>query len=244
MSADVQVLRCGVRPTAPSVVFYRDVSDTPVEVQFQCWCVRSGERTILVDAGLPSGDSRLLAIEQAKSTETLLADGLDALVVTDVVVTHLHWDHAGDLDLFPHATIHIQGRELDFVQSALFRRKPIRELFIQEQKLQWLLANKNVRALGERATIAPGVEVRWVGGHTPGCQLVLVDTGEKEYVFTGDAVNTYRNLAEDVPPGIVWNMGEALVALDTVRGLQAEGKTIVPGHEALASIPPFEPAGI
>ena len=240
-SKPVQVLRCGVRSTAASILFHREISKTPVKVQFQCWCVQSGDRTILVDVGLPTGDGRLMPIEGARSTKSLLAEGLDARLITDVVVTHLHWDHAGDLDLFANAAIYVQAREIDFVRSSLFRRRALRDLFIHEQKLEWLLANKNLRAVDEDATIAPGVEVRWVGGHTPGSQLVLVDAGEAEYVFTGDVVNTYRNLVEDLPPGIVWNMAEALAALDTVRALQAVGKKVVPSHELLPSIPSFVP---
>jgi glyoxylase-like metal-dependent hydrolase (beta-lactamase superfamily II) len=227
----LETLSCGDAPIPRSILFARDTGPTDVLVRFQCWLLSAGDRTILIDAGIPAGDPRLAGCVSARSTAELTE--IHAASVTDVVLTHLHWDHVGDVEIFGNATIHVQARELELVTSRWIERNAFRYLYPARDKLEWILNNPKLNAITSGARIAAGIETEWIGGHTPGSQMVLVDSGTTKIAFTGDAVNRLHNIDEDVPPGLLWSLPEALDGLDRVRDLRAAGYTIAASHEAL-----------
>lgn len=230
--AKISALRCGDRLTARSILFSRDTGVDMVPARFQCWLIESGSHRILIDAGIPADDPRLRALSEPRSTRDLCLADLDQAKVTDVVLTHLHWDHVGDVDMFDNAAIHVQARELDFLHSRWLEHAAIRDLFAAPEKIDWITGNPRLHRIEDQAQIASGVTASWVGGHTPGSQIVTVELDGQSAVFTGDAANTIDNIARAVPPGIVWNMPDALDALARIRELQARGHVVIPAHEA------------
>lgn len=224
-------LSCGDGPIARSILFARDVQPGDVDVRFQCWCVSTGDQLVLIDAGVPAGDPRLAGVRDLRMTGDLL--DVDPRSVTDVVLTHLHWDHVGDIELFCNAAVHVQVRELELLGSSWMDRVALRGLFASTDKLDWIADNPRLRPIALSANVAPGIEVDWVGGHTPGSQIVQLELNEQKVVFTGDVVNRLRNLDDDVPPGLLWSLPEALAALDRIRELRDTGWTIAPSHEAV-----------
>lgn len=227
----ITALPCGERSGPRGILFYRDLTGALQPAVFQSWLVLSGPRRILIDAGLPKADDRLASITGAKPTQGMCEGVIDPLDVTDVILTHLHWDHVGDVELFTNATIHVQRRELSALTGLWGKRPAFRDVYAADAKISWLEKNPRLNLIDGEQGVARGVRVAWVGGHTPGSQIVILDLDGVKVVFTGDNVNQSDNLDCDIPPGLLWSMPEALDALERIRDLVRSGYAAIPSHE-------------
>lgn len=159
--------------------------------------VRSGDRTILVDAGLggqfdgfPRAGQSLRRIEAA---------GIDLGSVTDVVLTHMHMDHVGGLlsddvksRLRPDLQIHVAAAEVDFWAAPDFSQTdmpdPVPDVLRSTAKQFLEQYHNKLRTFDDEQEIAPGVVARRTGGHTPGHSVVRVTSGTDRLTFAGDLV--------------------------------------------------------
>ena len=159
---------------------------------------RSGDRTVLVDAGLGS-DPDLNLPRAGQLVHRLEAAGIDLAAVTDVVLTHMHMDHIGGLlvdgvrdRLRPDLQIHVAAAEVKFWESPDFTRasmppgfpdalRATARRFVKEYR-------SRLRQFDEACEVAPGVVVRRTGGHTPGHSVVRLASGGDRLTFAGDAV--------------------------------------------------------
>ena len=212
-----------------------DGHDGPMQMDFYIWVIRGGGRTIVVDTGFSAGasDRRNRQFVHAPA-EALAQAGVDVAAVRDVVITHLHWDHSGNTDLFPNATFHIQDAEMAqatgrCICHTWFRRQA--EVDDVVALVKNLYAGR-VAFHNGTGTLAPGITVHLVGGHTGGLQIVRVHTARGFVVLASDAVHYWMNLEEQnpFPPA---NVMDALEAFRKVEEL-AEGRDhIIPGHDPL-----------
>ena len=111
-------------------------------------------------------------------------------------MTHLHYDHAGNLDRFPNAHFHLQDREMSYATGRCMCNGLLRHPFSVEHVTQMVR-----HVYGERVTfhsgdgeVAPGVTVHRVGGHSDGLQVVRVETARGPVVLASDAAHYYANL--------------------------------------------------
>jgi len=164
-----------------------------------CWplnvvVVRSGGRTVLIDAGIGAEFPRaggLLALR-------LEAAGIDPASVTDVVLTHLHVDHVGGLladglrdRLRPDVPIHLAAAEAEFWASPDFSRNTFAGMpdVLRSAAARFLnVYHSRLRAFEAEYEVAPGVVVCRIGGHTPGHSVVRLASGGQRLTFLGDAV--------------------------------------------------------
>ncbi|MFC5067280.1 MBL fold metallo-hydrolase [Flaviflagellibacter deserti] len=160
--------------------------------------VRSGEQTILVDAGL-GFDPELNLPRAGQLTKRLDAAGIDLGSVTDLVLTHMHMDHVGGLlvdgvkeRLRPDLRIHVAAAEVKFWESPDFSHvhmppgfpdalRAAAERFSTDY-------HSHLRQFDKEQEVAPGVVVTRTGGHTPGHSVVRVASGGDRLMFAGDAV--------------------------------------------------------
>ncbi len=138
--------------------------------------LRLGPRVVLLDAGGPG--SRLVLLER-------LADrGVRPRDVTDVLLTHLHWDHVYNVTLFPEATVHVGARELAWAAAAGPGPSHVAELHAA-----FVAAlGPRLRTLEAGDEALPGVRALDLSGHTPGHLGFLLELGPTRSVFVGDAV--------------------------------------------------------
>ncbi|OIS94871.1 MBL fold metallo-hydrolase [Brucella cytisi] len=160
--------------------------------------VRSGNQTILVDAGLGL-DPDLNLPRAGQLVKRLAAAGIDLASVTDVVITHMHMDHIGGLlvdgvkeKLRPDLRIHVAAAEVEFWQSPDFTHVHMPDGFPEALRATAKrfaeVYRNNLRTFDEQFEIAPGVVAYRTGGHTPGHSVVRLVSGEDRLTFAGDAI--------------------------------------------------------
>jgi glyoxylase-like metal-dependent hydrolase (beta-lactamase superfamily II) len=163
--------------------------------------------------------------------------GIDPAQVKDVIITHLHWDHAGNLDLFPCAQVHLQEDELSFCTGAKMTHHAIRKTYEADDVMTAVknLFDGRMRLYRGNAEIVPGVTAHQVGGHTPGSQVVRVPTKRGWVVLASDSAHLWANIALRSPFPIMDDLAQTLEAFDTIAALADSPDHIIPGHDPQVS---------
>jgi glyoxylase-like metal-dependent hydrolase (beta-lactamase superfamily II) len=208
------------------------------DLDYFVWLVRGGGRDILVDTGFNAEEAglrnRKLTLNPVDALERF---GVKADSIKDIIVTHLHYDHAGNLDRFPHARFHLQDREMSYATGRCMCNGMLRHPFSIEHVT---LMVRHV--YGERVTfhagdgeVAPGVTVHRVGGHSDGLQVVRVETERGPVVLASDAAHYYANLQRRSPFPIVYNVGDMAQGWEIVERLAGHPDRFIPGHDPIVS---------
>ncbi|MGB6001523.1 MAG: N-acyl homoserine lactonase family protein, partial [Thermoanaerobaculia bacterium] len=231
----VYAVSYGSSTSRESRVLESGSSSTRVPFEWLFWVVRNNERTVLVDTGSDDVDeARRRGIERfAQPLERLRQLGISPLEVTDVVLTHAHWDHMGNLAPYRNAKIWIQEAELEHVGSLVSEDRPSRSGVRLEHVQQLLEAEREgrlVRVRGETQP-APGIQLRLSGGHTPGSQYLVVEATDGPVVIAGDAAYVYDNVQWHEPIGSAADHDANLRAIREMHRLAISPFFILPGHD-------------
>jgi glyoxylase-like metal-dependent hydrolase (beta-lactamase superfamily II) len=215
--------------------------------------VRSGGQTILIDAGL--GEEYPDFPRAGRWGQRLEAAGIDLGSVTDVVLTHMHFDHVGGLlvdsvkkRLRPDLRIHVAAAEVKFWASPDFSRTampPVLADLARRASRQFLDEyNSQLRPFEEECEVAPGVVVRRTGGHTPGHSVVRLASGDDRLMFAGDAIFPVSFDHPEWHNGFEHAPEEATrVRLELLRELVATGSWLVATHMPFPSVGRVAAAG-
>jgi N-acyl homoserine lactone hydrolase len=211
-----------------------------VILPFTACLIDTDDGPVLVETGInPEGlrDPVKAAGERASAVKLILREehdirarlkeiGLKPGDVRTVILSHMHWDHAGGCRFFPHATFVVQRAEYRFAlyPDKAFRKPYVRQLFEG-------MSNLDLRE-GD-GEVVPGVWVISSPGHTSGHQSVLVSLPESgKMLLALDAIYSRTNIELEVLGGVPWN---AALALDSLRRLvqlaRRENATLLTGHE-------------
>ena len=168
----------GGRTRADSFIFDEDHA-SPHDMDYYVWLLRSEGRAIVVDTGYDAAEGERRARPLLRdSAEQMRAFGIDPETVETVVVTHLHYDHAGSLHRFPAATLHLQAAEMAYATGPCMCHPALRMPFTGEhvcEAVRRLYQGRVVFHEGD-GEVAPGVTVHRIGGHSRGLQAVRVRT--------------------------------------------------------------------
>jgi glyoxylase-like metal-dependent hydrolase (beta-lactamase superfamily II) len=211
-----------------------DDHDAPMPMDFYVWAIVGPGTTVLVDTGSGARTMAARGHDHLCSPASALARAAIG-DVTDVVTTHLHWDHAGNIGDFPGARLHVQRAELAHATGPSMCSGFLRRPYDAEQVGSWLAELYRGRVAFHQGDdeIAPGISVHHVGGHTPGMQVVRVDTARGPVVLASDAVHYYENLAAENPFPVLVSTVDYIEALRTVTRLAGGPDHIIPGHDPL-----------
>ena len=223
--------------TSNECFIFHDPHDTPMPLAYYVWLARSPRRSVLIDLGYHGK----LAAEKKHTYFFNPGEGFRALGVApadvkDVVVTHMHWDHVGNFDLFPEARIHVQASELGYCCSKFMQYAPCRRSFRLEDVTSLIsrLYGEKVAMHEGDVPLFPGLSLHLIGGHSMGLQVVRVRTRVGWMVVASDALHFYRNFEDQNPfPTIVslphtvdgWHRALQLAEGDMTR--------LIPGHDPL-----------
>jgi glyoxylase-like metal-dependent hydrolase (beta-lactamase superfamily II) len=213
-----------------------DLHDAPMPMDYFVWAAVSAEHTVVVDAGFTAEVAARRGREHLRCpTEGLESIGIDCARVPYVILTHLHYDHAGNLEKFPKATFVIQESEMAFWTGRYAGKEHFRNI-VEVDDVVYLVRENfegRLRFAAGSEEIVPGIEVHWAGGHSSGLQVVRVDTSRGVVVLASDAAHFYANIEEDRPYSIVSDLPRMYGAFDIVRSLADSPAHVVPGHDPL-----------
>ncbi len=207
-----------------------------ITIPFVFYCLKGPGGPILVDTGFREVDykARNRVVHGFRAPETLLAAlGVDPSTAPLVIMTHLHWDHFDAHALYSRATFAIARGEIEFVSGPLLRF-PFFKQFVTEgaaEVIEGLRRSGRLHVLEPSEEIRPGLRCIPMGGHTPCIQVLTVQTARGTVVLANDTVDRYRNIQEDIPPGIIYNNADALAAYEKIRRLASSPDLIIPGHD-------------
>lgn len=223
------------RTRADSFVF-ADNHDAPHPMDYFIWVLRRGTEVILVDTGYDGAEAtargRPIRLEPQEALAPL---GLTPDDITTLILTHLHYDHAGGLHLFPNATLHMQAAEMAYATGPCMCHDTLRMPFTAGhvcEAVKRLYSGKVVFHDGD-AEIAEGVTVHCIGGHSRGLQAVRVRTSAGWLVLASDAAHYYENFQRRMPFPIVVDMQSMLDGFTRLRQLASRPDLIIPGHDPL-----------
>ncbi len=204
-------------------------------IDYFVWAICRPEQVIVIDGGFTRETA------QARGSRDYLADPVDLLAmlgrsadeVSHLVLSHLHYDHTGHVEAFPDATLHVQQRELDFWRGPLAQRGVHAHLHEASDVATVIRLADEGRVTVHDGDVAidPAVSLHLVGGHTPGMQVVAVETVAGTVVLASDATHFYENFEDDRPYAIVTDLPAMYTAFDRLRALAGPTGIIVPGHD-------------
>jgi len=237
---EVLAVRYGHRTTtrAESFLNYHlyGEPDAALAIDYYFWVIRAPEGAVtLVDTGFAPavGDRRKRAWDSTPA-QALPAIGVDPESVATVVVTHAHWDHIGNLHQFPRAQIVISQAEYDFWTSPLARRAQF-AAHAEPGEIAYLekaAAQQRLTLFSGQHTLASGVELVEVGGHTPGQLIVTVITARGTVVLASDALHFYEETERDRPFAILADLPGMYRTYDLLTDLARQPRTwLVAGHD-------------
>ncbi len=214
--------------------------DEEIERNYYIWVIRGQGEIVVVDAGM-----RVALADERKvhnyvdPVQVLKRLGVRESDVKKVILTHLHYDHAGGIDrfadAFPDATFFVQEEEFDFwLHNPIAKRGPFAR--VSDETANLALAKLNdrgrVRQVREDTDIMAGIRLLLAPGHTPGLQVVAVNTALGTAIVGSDCAPLSRNYKEDNPSAFITDMVSWLESYDKVRNQASSVDLIFPGHDA------------
>ena len=245
---EVFALRYGTRDARSSSHFLGgDPHDVPMPMDYFVWAAIGPDKTFIIDTGFTHEDATA-----RKRTflccpiEALAELGIKAAAVTDVILTHLHYDHAGNFGKPPNATFHLQDKEMEYATGRYMAYKKTAHSYDVDDVAGLIGLNfaGKIQFYDGEAQLAPGISLHRLGGHTPGMQCVRVNTARGMVVLASDTSHFYENFVNYRPYVTVVNQPEMLEGYRTLRRLADSIDHIVPGHDPLVmkKYPAYEKA--
>lgn len=208
-----------------------------IDLQMMIWLLKgSNGKRILVDTGCYRNTiTQLKGIKNfIKPSDTLVKVGLSASDITDVIVSHMHWDHADGIDLFPNAKIWIQKEEYDYYTGAAWQPGGKHGGIEPDDVLMLVRLNTQQKVNlidGDDQEIIDGVRVYTGGRHTFASQYVGVRTDNGTAVIASDNMYLYENLEKHAPIAQTFDADSNIKAQDRMKQIASRTDLIIPGHD-------------
>ena len=213
--------------------------DEKIDTVYALWLIRGGGRNILFDSGFHRQRwfKEWTIKDYLRPDEAVRLAGVKPEDITDVVISHAHWDHMGGIDLFPRANIWIQKEEFRYYTAEAWQPGGNRGGIDPDDVQQLVRLNTEGRLRlvdGDNVEIFPGIRAYTGARHTFASQYLGVD-GNPSFVLASDSVYLYRNLAEHKPSATFSEADYPANIKSQERMIQLAGSPdrVVPGHDAL-----------
>jgi len=235
---EVYALSYGTYPGFPvSALIGGADKNRKIDLQMMIWLLKgSNGKRILVDTGCYRDTiAQLKGIKNfIKPSDTLVKVGLSANDITDVIVSHMHWDHADGIDLFPNAKIWIQKEEYDYYTGAAWQPGGKHGGIEPDDVLTLVRLNTQQKVNlidGDDREIIDGIRVYTGGRHTFASQYVGVQTDNGTVVIASDNMYLYENLEKHAPIAQTFDADSNIKAQDRMRQIASRPDLIIPGHD-------------
>jgi len=207
-----------------------------LDIAMMVWLIRGNGKTILFDSGFYREQffKSWRVNDFVKPSEAVRKAGVNPEDVTDVIVSHMHWDHADGIDLFPKARIWLQKDELEYYAGSAWQSRRTHGGSEPEDVVAAVKLNTQGRVglvNGDAQEILPGITCYTGGKHTYASQFLTVPTAAGTVVLASDNLYLYENLDKHVPIAATLDAASNLRAQDRMRQLASKPELIVPGHD-------------
>lgn len=216
-----------------SLFTYRTDPGKKIDVPILSYIIKTKTENILVDSGPPNPDVLSRMNTRKIHNDIYFKDELrkmdiDPYEVKTIVLTHLHWDHGCNMELFPNARILVQRREIDYAIDPLPTDFIPYGIGLGEDEPLWFAGFKRYEFINDNYEIAPGIRAVLTPGHTPGMQSVCVDTEEGVYGICSDTFPLYENYEKVIPSGIHVSLADWY---ESYKRILEICDFILPGHD-------------
>jgi glyoxylase-like metal-dependent hydrolase (beta-lactamase superfamily II) len=211
-----------------------DPHEAGMPMDYFVWLARSESKTWVIDTGFnqQAADKRKREFLRSPA-EGLKLLGVDAAQAEDVIVTHMHYDHIGNFDLFPKAQFHLQDSEMNYA-TGRYMATPFFSHAFEVDEVVAMVRNVykgRVSFYDGDVELAPNISLHHVGGHTKGLQVVRLWTRSGWLVLASDASHYAANMNEGRPFPIVVDVAQMIDGWDKIRTLVDDPSRIIPGHD-------------
>jgi glyoxylase-like metal-dependent hydrolase (beta-lactamase superfamily II) len=213
-----------------------DLHEVIEPLAYFVWAIVGPHGTFIVDTGFGLD----MAAKRGRTLLRPVVEGLKALDIAagdvkDVIVTHLHYDHCGNHDVFPRARYHLQDIEMAYATGRCMRHDELRIPFEADDVVAMVRKVFDGRVMFHDGDdeIAPGITVHHIGGHSKGLQSVRVQTKRGGVVLASDASHLYAHFLEGRVFPITYSVADTLEGYARLRRLADSTDHIVPGHDPL-----------
>lgn len=223
-----------------------DLHDTRMPLDYFVWAIVGPGGPYIVDTGFDEAMGRVRKREILKPIgECLKAIGIEPETVENVIISHLHFDHAGNHELFPQARYHLQDCEMNFATGRCMCEARGRAPFEVDDvvaMVRKVFAGRVVFHDGE-SQVASGISVHKIGGHSKGLQCVRVNTRRGPVVLASDASHLYVHFENDLVFPVFHDADAVVKGYKTLKALAPSLNHIIPGHdpEVLRRYPAAKP---
>jgi glyoxylase-like metal-dependent hydrolase (beta-lactamase superfamily II) len=235
----IRAIRYATSPGFPAAGLVMGApADEKVDIAMVFWLIQGGGRTILFDSGFHREKwlADFTIVDRLRPDVALRQAGVDPDEVTDIIISHAHWDHMGGIDLFPRARIWIQKEEYAYYTGPAWQPAGRHGGIDPEDVAALVRLNTEGRVRlvdGDDVEILPGIRVFTGARHTFASQYILVE-GSPPFVLASDNCYLYRNLAEHAAGATFEESDRAanLAAQKRMVELAGSPDRVVPGHDA------------
>ncbi|HEX7072422.1 MAG TPA: N-acyl homoserine lactonase family protein [Hyphomicrobiaceae bacterium] len=213
-----------------------DPHDVPMPLDYFVWVIKGNGHTFIVDTGFDAAMAKKRKRDFLRSPgEGLKAIGVDPDAIKDVILTHMHYDHCGNYDLFPNAKYHLQDIEMAYCTGRCMCHDALRAPFEEEDVVAMVrkVFAGRVRFHDGDSEIADGITVHHVGGHSKGLQVVRVWTRRGWLVVASDASHFYANMEQGRAFPIMHSLADTLEGYDRLWKLASDRTNVIPGHDPI-----------
>jgi glyoxylase-like metal-dependent hydrolase (beta-lactamase superfamily II) len=213
-----------------------DEHDQPMPLDYFVWVIRRPGKFYLLDTGFDAAMGLKRDRHIVRPVDTGLRQlGIEPEAIDDILISHMHFDHAGNRDLFPNARYHVQDREMAYCTGRCMCHGYLNHSFDVEDVTAMVqkLYDGRLKFHDGDSQIEPGLTVHRVGGHTQGLQVVRVKTQRGWVVLGSDAAHFYANFEQNRPFPSVDSAAEMLEGYVRMRELASSDGHIIPGHDPL-----------
>ncbi len=213
-----------------------DPHDEATDMDYFVWFLKSGKETILVDTGFSEQAAR-----QRNRTflrcpiSSLQSAGIALEDIHDTIITHAHYDHAGNTRMLKKTRFHLQEREMSYATGKEMRHAFCRHAYDPHDVCDLVYANFEDRVAFHEGEyeLRSGITVHWVGGHTRGLQIVRVHTQRGWIVLASDATHYLENIRQRSLFPIVVDAADMLKGYELIESLADSEQHIIAGHDPL-----------
>lgn len=226
---EIYALKVSEREVDSPILFSQTDYGKKSILVYYFWCLKGDGHTILVDTGISPDELRRRGITEGTDREELLTRiGVTAGDVDTIILSHLHSDHFADPLIYSKAIFYVQRKEVEFWSGEVKDSTQTVDI----STLQKLDRDGRVRFLDGDSEIYPGVSTQCWGAHTPGLQVITVQTARGTVLLCVDFFHMYRNWEDQIPASAT-NLAEWMSGIKKIEGMGLPKDSVIPGHDSL-----------